>query len=142
MYQACEKLSQAQAAAAHIQEVLQVFPMSGDMVRPFMVNEIPNHDLGLTASDLVEWNRYLVALGNLMSLWKDCPDSITNASSGPLVSQVHCLEEACAMFYCQTFFDRFGCAPVIPCRLPSQSLAHSHPITFADSVSSMQPPSA
>ena len=142
MYQAREKLSQAQAAAARIQEVLRVFPMSGDMVGPFMINEIPNRDLGLTASDLVERNRYLVALGHLMSSWKGCPASITNASSGPLVSQVHRLEEACAMFYCQTFFDHFGHAPVIPCRLPSRSLARSHPVTFADSVSSMHPPSS
>ena len=142
MYQARENLSQAQVAAARIQEVLHVFPMSGDVVGPFMINEIPNCDLGLTAPELVERNRYLAALGHLMSSWKGCPASITNASSGPLVTQVCRLGEACAVFYCQTFFDHFGHAPVIPCRLPSRSLAHSHPVTFTDSVSSMHPPSA
>ena len=119
MYQACENLSQAQAAAARIQEVLRVVPMSGDVVGPFMINEIPNHDLGLTAPELEEQNCYLAVLGHLMSSWKGCLASITNASSGPLVTQVHRLEEACAVFYCQTFFDHFGRAPVIPCHLPS-----------------------
>ena len=142
MYQAREKLLQAQAAAACIQEVLCVFPMSSDVVGPFMINEILNRDLGLTVPELVEWNCYLAVLGHLMSLWKGCPACITNASLGPLVTQVRCLEEACAVFYCQTFFDHFGHAPVIPCCLPSRSLACSHPVTFMDSVSSMHPPSA
>jgi len=138
-YKACEGSSQAEAAAARILEVLRVLPMSGDVVGPFMINKIPNHDLGLTAPDLVERNRYLVALGHLMSSWKGCPDSITNASSGPLATQVRRLEEACARFYCQSFFDHFGRAPIIPCRLPSRSLARSQAVTFVDSVSSMQP---
>jgi hypothetical protein len=134
MYKAGGGSSQAEAAAARIQDVLRVLPMSGEVVGPFMINEIPNRDLGLTAPDLVERNRYLVVLGHLMSSWKGCPDSITNASSGPLATQVRLLEEACARFYCQSFFDNFGRAPVIPCRLPSRSLARSQPVTFADSV--------
>jgi hypothetical protein len=142
MYQAREDLLQTEAASARIQDLLRVFPMSGDVVGPFMINEIPNRDLGLTAPDLVEQNRYLVALGHLMSSWKGCPDSIMNATSGPLTTQVCRREEACARFYCQTFFDNFGRAPVIPCRLPPQSLARSKPVTLADSVSSTQPPSA
>jgi hypothetical protein len=142
MYQAREESTRENAAAARIQEVLRVFPMSGEVVGPFMISEIPNRDLGLTALDLVERNRYLVALGHLMSSWKGCPDSITRASSGSLVTQVRRLEEACAVFYCQSFFDNFGRAPVIPCRLPSRSLARSQPVTFADSVSSMRPASS
>ncbi|KIJ94669.1 hypothetical protein K443DRAFT_134671 [Laccaria amethystina LaAM-08-1] len=127
---------------SRIQEVLWVFPMSGEVVGPFMISKILNCDLGLMAPDLVERNRYLVALGHLMSSWKGCLDSITRASSGPLVTQVRRLEEACAVLYCQSFFDNFGCAPVIPCRLPSHSLARSQPVTFVDSVSSMRPPSS
>jgi hypothetical protein len=142
MYQAREESTWENAAAARIQEVLWVFPMSGEVVGPFMISEIPNRDLGLTALDLVERNRYLVALGHLMSSWKGCLDSITRASSGSLVTQVHHLEEACAVFYCQSFFDNFGRAPVIPCHLPSRSLARSQPVTFADSLSSMRPASS
>ena len=106
-----------------------------DVVGSFMINEIPNHDLGLTSPDLVERNHHLTALAHLMSLWKGCPDSIKSATYGPLVTQVRRLEEACARFYCQSFFDNFGHAPVIPCCLPSCSLARSEPVTFADSVS-------
>ncbi|EDQ98933.1 uncharacterized protein LACBIDRAFT_335525 [Laccaria bicolor S238N-H82] len=76
------------AAAACIQEVLWVFPMSGEVVGPFIINEIPNRDLGLTSVDLLEWNCYLVALGHLMSSWKGCLESITKASLGPLVNQI------------------------------------------------------
>lgn len=135
MYHARGELTQAKASAARIQEVLQVFPMSGDVVGSFMINEIPNRDLGLTSPDLVERNHHLTALAHLMSSWKGCPDSIKSATYGPLVTQVRRLEEACARFYCQSFFDNFGRAPVIPCCLPSRSLARSEPVTFADSVS-------
>ena len=135
MYHAHGKLTQAKASAARIQEVLQVFLMSGNVVGSFMINEIPNHNLGLTSPDLVEQNHHLTALAHLMSSWKGCPDSIKSVTYGPLVTQVWHLEEACARFYCQSFFDNFGWAPVIPCCLPSQSLARSKPVTFADSVS-------
>ena len=119
MYHAHGKIMQAEASVAHIQEVLHVFPMSGKVVGSFMINEIPNHDLGLTSPDLVERNCHWTALRHLMCSWKGCLDFIKNATYGPLVTQVQLLEEACAKFYCQSFFDNFGCAPVIPCHLPS-----------------------
>lgn len=86
MYQGHEQLMQAQAVVAHIQEVLWVFLMSGEVVGPLMIIEILNCDLGLTAPDLVEQNCYLGVLGHLMSSWKGCPVDITNVSSGLLVT--------------------------------------------------------
>ena len=35
----------------------------------------------------------------------------------------------------------FGRTPIIPCRLPTRSLARLEPVTFADSVTSAQPSS-
>ena len=140
MYHAREGLTQEKASAARIHDVLRVFLMAGDVVGSFMINEIPNRDLGLTAPELGERNRYLTALGHLMCAWRGCPDSIKNASYEPSATQVRRLEEACTRFYCQTFFDNFGRAPIIPCRLPSRSLARSQPASFADSISLTPPP--
>ena len=139
LYHGREGITQAAAARSRSEQLLRVFPMSGDVLGSFMISEIPNRDLGLTSFDLEERNRHLVALGRLMCPWKGCPDSIRDASHLPIEAHVQALEEACASFYCQSFFDNFGRAPIIPCRLPPRSLARPEPVTFADSVTSAQP---
>ncbi|EDQ99051.1 uncharacterized protein LACBIDRAFT_335398 [Laccaria bicolor S238N-H82] len=116
-------VTDAEAARSRSEQLLRVFPLSGDVLGSFMINEIPNCDLGLTSFDLEEWNRHLVELGRLMCPWKGCPDSIKDASHLPIEAHVQALEEACTSFYCQSFFDNFGRAPIIPCRLPRRSLA-------------------
>jgi hypothetical protein len=141
LYRGRGEITQAAAVTRRSEQVLSVFPMSGDVLGSFMINEIPNRDLGLTSFDLEERNRHLVALGRLMSPWKGCPDSIRDASHLPIEAHVQALEEACASFYCQSFLDNFSRAPVIPCRLPPRSLARPAPVTFADSVTSAQPSS-
>lgn len=141
LYRGRGAITQAEAARSRSEQLLRVFPMSGDTLGSFMINEIPNRDLGLTSFDLEERNRHLVALGNLMCPWKGCPDSIRDASQLPIEAHVQALEDACASFYCQSFFDNFGRAPIIPCRLPTRSLARPEPVTFADSVTSAQPSS-
>ena len=139
LYHGREGISEAAAARSRSEQLLRVFPMSGDVLGSFMISEIPNRDLGLTSFDLEERNRHLVALGKLMCPWKGCPDSIRDASRLPIEAHVQALEEACATFYCQSFFDIFGRAPIIPCRLPPRSLARLAPVTFADSVTAGQP---
>ena len=139
LYHGREGITQAAAARSRSEQLLRVFPMSGDVLGSFMISEIPNRDLGLTSFDLEERNRHLVALGRLMCPWKGCLDSIWDASHLPIEAHVQALEEACASFYCQSFFDNFGRAPIIPCRLPPRSLARPEPVTFADSVTSAQP---
>ena len=139
LYHGQAGISEEAAARSRSEQFLRVFPMSGDVLGSFMINEIPNRDLGLTSFDLEERNRHLVALGKLMCPWKGCPDSIRDASRLPIEAHVQALEEACATFYCQSFFDIFGRAPIIPCCLPPRSLARPAPVTFADSVTSAQP---
>ena len=139
LYHGQEGISEEAAARSRSGQFLRVFPMSGDVLGSFMINEIPNRDLGLTSFDLEECNRHLVALGKLMCPWKGCPDLIRDASRLLIEVHVQALEEVCATFYCQSFFNIFGRAPIIPCCLPPQSLARLAPVTFADSVTSTQP---
>ncbi|EDR02254.1 uncharacterized protein LACBIDRAFT_309924 [Laccaria bicolor S238N-H82] len=134
-------VTDAEAVRSRSEQLLRVFPLSGDVLGSFMIKEIPNRDLGLTSFDLEERNRHLVELGRLMCPWKGCPDSIKDASHLLIEAHVQALEEACTSFYCQSFFDNFGRAPIIPCRLPCRSLARPEPVSFADSVMSALPSS-
>ncbi|KIJ93366.1 hypothetical protein K443DRAFT_12921 [Laccaria amethystina LaAM-08-1] len=128
LYRNREGITDAAAARSSLEKLLNVFPMSGDVLRSFMIKEIPNRNLGLTLFDLEEWNRHLVALRALMWPWKGCPDSIKDASNIPIEAHVQALEESCASFYCQSFFNNFSCAPIIPCRLPPRSLTCLEPL--------------
>lgn len=131
--------TQAEVVMSCTEQLLNVFPMLGEVVGSFMINKIPNRDLGLTSFDLVEHNRHLTALGILMGQWKGCLDVIKDASFLPIEGHVQVLEEACASFYCQSFFNNFGRMPIIPCRLPPRFLARPELVTFADSILSAQP---
>ncbi len=73
---------------------------------------------GLAASTVHERREYILQLAKLMSTWRGVPATI----SGPVATQspfidVERLERECAAFFAQSFFDRFGRAPVVPCYL-------------------------
>ena len=55
--------------------------------------------------------------------WKGCPDLIMDASHLLMEAHFQVLEEACASFHCQSFFNNFSHTPIIPCHLPPHSLA-------------------
>jgi len=56
LYHGRDGITQAVAARSRSDQLLRVFPMSGDVLRSFMINEIPNRNLGLTSFDLEECN--------------------------------------------------------------------------------------
>ena len=56
LYHGRDGITQAVAVRPRSEQLLRVFPMSGYVLRSFMINKIPNRDLGLTLFDLEEHN--------------------------------------------------------------------------------------
>ena len=46
LYHGREGISEEAVERSRSEQFLRLFPMSGDVLGSFMINEIPNHDLG------------------------------------------------------------------------------------------------
>lgn len=98
--------------------VRRVFPLDGFVISSYLVEKIPNRNLGLAADDWKERAAYIFTLSTLMQSWEGCPSSIKYAAEVMVEARVEALEGEVTKFYCQTFFDYFGRAPILPHRLP------------------------
>jgi len=89
--------------------------------------DYPMVDQGLGALCWRDWIEYVEAFRMLLSTWKGemvSGDVALQLGGSPLVvatvteQDIEALEMVVYAFYCQTFFDHFGRAPCVPCRLP------------------------
>ncbi|KAF9492170.1 hypothetical protein BDN71DRAFT_1433387 [Pleurotus eryngii] len=85
-----------------------------------------SQDDGLTrlcASTFKEQQKFILALAQVMSSWRNAPLIIRNrvlGQSATSISYVDAnLEHTCAAFYTPSFFDRFARVPTVPCYLPA-----------------------
>ncbi|KAF9486817.1 hypothetical protein BDN71DRAFT_1514603 [Pleurotus eryngii] len=73
---------------------------------------------GLSAPTFEERSKYILALAQVMSSWRNAPLIIRTRVPGQSASSISLvdanLECACAKFYSQSFFDRFARVPTVP----------------------------
>lgn len=94
----------------------------------YILSSIPTRDSGLAANRWQDRRDSLLALHALMVEWEDCPRAIKDYVCDVESEQsVINLERILSVHYCQTFFERFGRAPVILRRLPPPSQAPTSP---------------
>ncbi|KAJ7615140.1 hypothetical protein DFH06DRAFT_1013510 [Mycena polygramma] len=76
---------------------------------------------GFADMQVTRRHQYVVRLAKLMLLWPDAPRSLRDAQleleRAWSESEMRKLEDDVAAFYCQSFYDYFGRAPVIPMRI-------------------------
>lgn len=109
------------AAGQRITDLLLVFSPSSSFVlthAPF-----PTEESSIVATTRAARMPALVALRRVMLAWSNTSDTIedfTSSTSGQSFDDVHSIafEAKTLWLYCQTFYDYFHRAPVVPCRLP------------------------
>ncbi|PSS28485.1 hypothetical protein PHLCEN_2v2966 [Hermanssonia centrifuga] len=95
--------------------IASVFP------NDFVMTALPTRIDGLAALDVSTRLPYLECLQKILSRWPGAPDDICStrirmyASSVP---RVEWIEKQMAEFYCQTFYQVAGRAPILPRRFP------------------------
>ncbi|KAF7424906.1 hypothetical protein PC9H_010217 [Pleurotus ostreatus] len=81
---------------------------------------------GLCAPIFEDRRRYVLALAQLMSSWRGAPPTIRTRVPGQSATSISFvdpdLERTCAVFYSQSFFDRFARVPTVPRYLGSRLL--------------------
>lgn len=111
-------LTLEQAQELRDSQVRGVFARDGEALGSYVLLDIPECNAGLAAENWMDRAPHIFALARLMSAWKDCPTPIRYSSEFMSEFTVGKLEKEVADFYCQTFFNVFHRAPIIPCRLP------------------------
>ncbi|KAJ3555946.1 hypothetical protein NM688_g2297 [Phlebia brevispora] len=97
--------------------------------RGLLLKSIPSTWDGLAAESRLERAPYLDALRTVVSRWPHTPATIVlvplfvNITSEPLFDK---FELALLKFYCQSFFDIAGHAPMIPHRVPKSPTRNSY----------------
>ena len=84
----------------------------GEELGEIFVTEIPNIDKGLASYHWLNRHGYLLALRELMLSWHKCPQSIVDADISRVELPSRKLERLLVNFYCESFFDTFGRAPI------------------------------
>ncbi|KAH6906265.1 hypothetical protein BKA70DRAFT_1429691 [Coprinopsis sp. MPI-PUGE-AT-0042] len=116
-------------------QILNVFAREPDgAVGGFTLAAFPAQNGGLASSDIRERARATFALQEVVKSWPGCPREITSAPFSEIPYHVDDLTTKISLYYCQTFFECFGRAPVVPHGLPSHSLKQYTPRWFADSI--------
>lgn len=105
------------AAGERITELLLVFSPSSSFVlthAPF-----PTDNSDIVAITRAARQPAMAALRRVMSAWRKFPAD-AGTTPGPFVDDIHAqaLEAKTMWLYCQTFYDYFHRAPILPCRLP------------------------
>jgi hypothetical protein len=116
------------ASAQRDLEVRRVFASEGDEDKGYTLSRIPSRDGGLASPRWQECHQCFIALHHLMKSWEGCPSSLSDFTPTPTESSAQDLERLATQFYCQSFFDMFGRAPVCPHRLPPSVDAGEAPI--------------
>lgn len=109
------------AAGQRVSDLLLVFSPSSSFVlthAPF-----PTENASIVATTRAGRLPALAALRRVMSVWQNSPDIMedsTSSAPAQAIADVHTsVSEAKTLgLYCQTFYDYFHRAPVLPCRLP------------------------
>ena len=83
----------------------------------YLVSQFLNSNHGLTAMVWKDWVPYLKIFHKIMLSWPGFPLS-GNSLKLTSPAEVTFIKKFLANFYCQTFFDFFGRAPITPHRLP------------------------
>jgi hypothetical protein len=90
-------------------------------VDPFTSTSLPSRNCGLAGPDVEERLPFVLALVRVMQSWKGAKPPVFElaAKSFHEISASHAteLEEAATKYYCQQFFNYFGCAALVPHRL-------------------------
>src|SRR5262245_25469603 len=86
----------------------------------YLVTEFPKSNIGVSASLWKDRSPYISILRQILSAWPSWSDLPPDIRDRHLVTQedVNIVERGLANFYCQTFFNIFGRAPVTPHRFP------------------------
>ena len=77
----------------------------------------PNVNMGLTAIDYRDRKPYIEAFRLLLVNWPSAPMLPPLPVDASLDDTV-LLEKKIALFYCQRFFDSYGCPPILPHHIP------------------------
>ncbi|KAF6751591.1 hypothetical protein DFP72DRAFT_816364 [Ephemerocybe angulata] len=104
--------------------------------------DIPNVDRGVAAYNWAIRHPTLLSLRTLMLDWEGCPASLVNTPRACGINATARLESEVTMFYCRSFYQTFGRAPITPCRLPFRARARQAPArTFGAALCRLSFPS-
>ncbi|TEB36935.1 hypothetical protein FA13DRAFT_1787234 [Coprinellus micaceus] len=112
---------------------------NGEELGEIFVTEIPNIDTGLVSYHWSNRHGYLLALQELMLSWHKCPEWIVNADTARVELPSRKLERLLVKYYCESFFDTFGRAPIVPCRLPHHARIRDVPTRSFGSLACIPP---
>jgi hypothetical protein len=86
----------------------------------YISDGIPAKNVGLASESIVDRRPYVNAFRTVISSWPNPPMGLAGKSLGSdaKIPDILLVESVCVSFYCQTFFDYFGRAPVVPHRIP------------------------
>jgi len=83
----------------------------------YLVSKFPTSDCGLASKVWQDRAPYIKIFREILSTWPGLPHGVCSRKLTSPV-EVSVVEKALADFYCQTFYDHFGRAPITPHRLP------------------------
>jgi hypothetical protein len=86
----------------------------------YISNRVPDVSVGLASESVKDRRPYVEAFRSVVSSWPNAPRGLAGGSLGEdaKVQNVLMVEHLSVYFYCQTFFDHVGRAPVVPHRIP------------------------
>ena len=103
---------------ARLTRIVKCFP-DGDMIPP----TIPSDNEGLVATSWKDRAPFTAVLMEILRYWPHSPSMLHSLSRGELKGEFElecwflCLEDIASKFYCQTFWNYFGRAPILPRRI-------------------------
>jgi hypothetical protein len=91
----------------------------------YLVTDFPQSDIGISASSWKDRSPYINNFRQILSSWPSWSRLPQRVRERKLVTleDVNVVERGLADFYCQTFFDHFGRAPITPHRFPFRTPA-------------------
>ncbi|KAH0825854.1 hypothetical protein J3R83DRAFT_7775 [Lanmaoa asiatica] len=78
----------------------------------------PSSNRGISALSPQEKRPFIEAFRTFVSAWPSFPPSLSEALAAGDDSKVYAVESGVAHFYCQTFYDTFRRAPMVPHQVP------------------------
>lgn len=125
MWEGLEGETGLSRAAVRDNDVLSVFSHEDSSKPYYLVTSFPSKNVGLAAINWKARAPHIFALRRLMKAWKGCPINILYAveelTEGVSEYAVNTLESWVAEFYCQSFFNYFGRAAIVPHRIPPKA---------------------
>ncbi|EAU84173.1 hypothetical protein CC1G_12744 [Coprinopsis cinerea okayama7 len=116
------------ARSARDIQVRRCFGLIQDEAYPaYFLKQIPNENMPWASDDHLLRRLVVNRLAELMQDWEGCPKDIKMTSSIQR-PDVDALESKVLKYYCATFFEEFGRAPIAPRRLPPASLQRKVPL--------------